>query len=543
MEENIKYISITELIPGEFQSHIDNDYNNLDNLATSIKNHGIITPLVVRPKGIQYEIILGNRRYNSAKAIGMSKLPVIIQNLTDEQAIEMIILDNIQRQELSGKEEAFLYRKLLEYPNINKEKISISLGIPLDRINSKVELSNREIKVNKETNYKIDSAIQQPTFKDNSINSDIISLSELNKEEEREENIMNNNQNNLINENNNNLNQQVQQPSPVQEPTFGGRFFPSLEDEPTNMNLSQNSGAFQQQSNQMNYSQPLTAPSPLIDLTGTNQESVQQQTSNYGMQNSQPLNNNIGNFKSNPSENFSSLATGQNITPNLEQLNNQNINTMPLQQQVVDNNSQLNNSMQSIPNNNDNIAYNQINTTPNITSDVQYNQPLPSSVNQGFVPTPNLNESPISNSSINTQEVNNINPLNSIIPNISSQNTLNGTQQSSVANNISPAPLINEPTQSNDGNLDTNSPSNNTMPNNYSEDDIDDEDDDELDEIPEEDDDMDKSINNMQTSKDVTPVINMFKNMAISLESLGYKLNINENNSEQSYTINIEVEK
>ena len=81
------------------------------------------------------------------------------------------------------------------------------------------------------------------------------------------------------------------------------------------------------------------------------------------------------------------------------------------------------------------------------------------------------------------------------------------------------------------------------MPNNYSEDDIDDEDDDELDEIPEEDDDMDKSINNMQTSKDVTPVINMFKNMAISLESLGYKLNINENNSEQSYTINIEVEK
>ena len=57
MEENIKYISITELIPGEFQSHIDNDYNNLDNLATSIKNHGIITPLVVRPKGIQYEIV------------------------------------------------------------------------------------------------------------------------------------------------------------------------------------------------------------------------------------------------------------------------------------------------------------------------------------------------------------------------------------------------------------------------------------------------------------------------------------------------------
>ena len=354
---------------------------------------------------------------------------------------------------------------------------------------------------------------------------------------------MNNNQNNLINENNNNLNQQVQQPSPVQEPTFGGRFFPSLEDEPTNMNLSPNFGSFQQQSNQMNYSQPLTAPSPLIDLTGTNQESVQQQTSNYGMQNSQPLNNNIGNFKSNPSENFSSLATGQNITPNLEQLNNQNINTTPLQQQVVDNNSQLNNSMQSIPNNNDNIAYNQINTTPNITSDVQYNQPLPSSVNQGFVPTPNLNESPISNSSINTQEVNNINPLNSIIPNLSSQNTLNGTQQSSVANNISPAPLINEPTQSNDGNLDTNSPSNNTMPNNHSEDDIDDEDDDELDEIPEEEDDMDTSINNMQAPKDVTPVINMFKNMAISLESLGYKLNINENNSEQSYTINIEVEK
>ena len=64
-----------------------------------------------------------------------------------------------------------------------------------------------------------------------------------------------------------------------------------------------------------------------------------------------------------------------------------------------------------------------------------------------------------------------------------------------------------------------------------------------LPEIPEEEDDMDTSINNMQAPKDVTPVINMFKNMAISLESLGYKLNIYENNSEQSYTINIEVEK
>lgn len=541
MDDNIKYISITELIPGEFQSHVDDNYNDLDNLATSIKNHGIITPLVVRPKGIQYEIILGNRRYNSAKAIGMSKLPVIIQNITDEEAIEMIILDNIQRQELSSKEEALLYRKLLEYPNINKEKISISLGIPLDRINSKVELLNKNIKMPKKNTNKIESDVQQSILKDNSVNSDIISLSELNKEEEREENIMNNNQNNFINESNNNLNQPVQSQQAVQEPTFGGRFFPSLEDEPTNINLSSNFGSFQQQSsqNQMTYNQNTT--SPLIDLTGTTKENIQQSENNYDSHNNQLLNNNINGFTDNHVENISSVESIQNNNPNLESLNNSNINNILLQQPIIDNNQQPNNSTQSTFNN-DNIAYNQINNIPNISSDNQYNQQAASQFNQNFIPNFNQNTFQTTNSIPNEPE---INQFNNITPNILNQDNLNQSIQAQPAlSNTNLSPLTNEAIQNNTSNIAIDSSYNNNQSNNlsnYSENDIDEEEE-ELND-PLEDDNIDTSISNMQTKKDVTPVINMFKNMAISLESLGYKLNINENNSEQSYTINIEVEK
>ena len=144
MDNAIQYIGLSELIPGEFHPHLEYTNDNLDNLTNSIKKYGILEPLIVRPKEQKYEIILGNRRYNAAKNLGLQKVPAIILNVNDETALNIIISDNIQRKELSSKEEAYLYDKALSFPNTNKEKISINLGIPLDRITSKLNLLKKK---------------------------------------------------------------------------------------------------------------------------------------------------------------------------------------------------------------------------------------------------------------------------------------------------------------------------------------------------------------------------------------------------------------
>ena len=226
MGDVITYIPLSNLLPGEFHPHLEFQADNLDNLINSIKSIGIIEPLIVRKKDEKYEIIIGNRRYNAAKSLNLEKIPAIIVNVNDEQALKMIITDNIQMKELSSKEEANLYAKALAYPNVNAEQLSITLGIPIDRINSKLKLIKNLITNNNQLIEK-KPEIQLQTSNNNTINNDIISLTELNNEQIRRERLnMNENQampnmNNLQPNNNQEMNQQ---------PAFGGRFFPSIDE-------------------------------------------------------------------------------------------------------------------------------------------------------------------------------------------------------------------------------------------------------------------------------------------------------------------------
>ncbi|MEE3343477.1 MAG: ParB/RepB/Spo0J family partition protein [Bacilli bacterium] len=274
MDNSIKYVNIETLIPGEFQAHLEEKNDNLDNLANSIKQYGIIVPLVTRVKNEnQYEIILGNRRFKAAKLAGLKQVPIIVVDADDEKVLEIVISDNVQRKELTPKEEGTLYDKGLEYANNNEEGLSNKLGIPKDRILAKLNLI-RKNKRKQEQQNNIDNtnniSNNDNNINNSSINEDIISLSELNQKEEREDVIMNNNEN--VNTN------PVQQPTQqsVQEPTFGERFYPSLEDQPTNMNMSQNISAFPTQE-------------PLIDLTDTTPNNNTQANTNVGM----PQNNNM----------------------------------------------------------------------------------------------------------------------------------------------------------------------------------------------------------------------------------------------------------
>ena len=519
MDNTIKYVSLSELIPGEFQPHVEETNDNLENLTNSIKSYGILVPLIVRPKGIQYEIILGNRRYNAAKILGLKKIPVIVLDVDDEKALDLIIADNIQRKELTGKEEAYLYDKALEYPNTNKEKLSISLGIPIDRITSKLNLLKKDNKKNIPNTSNNQNFIPNIEHK-NFINNDIINLNDLNKE--RNDSIMNNNQfvNNITTDNNNQSQQPSQQPSLQQAPTFGGRFFPSLEDEPTNMDL--NTGF----SNPMPINNPtgnLNEPqtnSPLIDLTDTTSQ-ISQPSPTTNIQNPSPI---VDNLNSSPltseinpqpnSEFISGINTSttsmpiqendlptvptENIINDNNQINSpieQPINDTLVQQPAIDQQSyQIPNLTDTLPQQNLNILESQPNDSSNITAptDIASLNSI-SEVQQDNAPSiPNLNQveapiSPIEQPNID-QQIN--------IPNININDIPNLTATQPIDNQI-PSPI----------------------------------------------EDINAQAPLSISQKDIIPVVNMIKNLAIGIKELGYNLNIIEDDEQTSYKITIEVEK
>ena len=245
--DNVIQLALIDLIPGEFHPHLENQNDNIDGLVNSIKNLGIIEPLIVRKKEDKYEIINGNRRYNAAKQLNLEKIPVIVINATDEEVLNIIITNNVQRKELTGKEEALLYEKAIRYPNVNVEQLSLKLGIPEDRINSKLKIVKKnENKTNQIlTNHNING--QTTDIKNNNIiNNDIINLNNLNNEEIRRER-SNMNENQFTTPNQGTAPQNFES---NQGPTFGGRFFPAM-DNPSQIN-----------------SQPAPQSNQLVDLTG-----------------------------------------------------------------------------------------------------------------------------------------------------------------------------------------------------------------------------------------------------------------------------------
>ena len=126
-----QHIALTWLQPGAFQPRRHFDEEALKGLADSIKERGILEPLVVRPiKDMQdsYEIIAGERRWRAAQIAGLHDVPVSCANLTDREALEFGLIENVQRQDLSPLEEAEGYKRLLENSNIPRKLLAKIVG-------------------------------------------------------------------------------------------------------------------------------------------------------------------------------------------------------------------------------------------------------------------------------------------------------------------------------------------------------------------------------------------------------------------------------
>ena len=140
MEKTILQVPIEDIIPNRFQPRLSFDDASLSDLASSIKQHGIIQPLVLRRKNDKYEIIAGERRYKAAKLAGLASVPAVISNLDDNTSAEVAIVENIQRKDLTAIEEARSYQALLDKGYMTQEELARKMGLSQSAISNKLRL-------------------------------------------------------------------------------------------------------------------------------------------------------------------------------------------------------------------------------------------------------------------------------------------------------------------------------------------------------------------------------------------------------------------
>ena len=131
VETNINKLSISDLVTNKYQPRKIFDQNNLDDLTNSIKEHGIIQPIVVRKSKDQngkYEIIAGQRRWLAAQNAGLHNVPVVITEADDLKSLEFAIVENVQRQDLNAIEEAQGYQRLIDDFLYDQDKVARFIG-------------------------------------------------------------------------------------------------------------------------------------------------------------------------------------------------------------------------------------------------------------------------------------------------------------------------------------------------------------------------------------------------------------------------------
>lgn len=139
-ESQVLQIPIEDIIPNRFQPRLNFDDSSLQELAASIKQHGIIQPLVLRKTGDKYEIIAGERRYKASQIAGLASVPAIITQMDDKKSAEVAIVENIQRKDLSSIEEARSYKALLDKGYLTQEDLAKKMGISQSQISNKLRL-------------------------------------------------------------------------------------------------------------------------------------------------------------------------------------------------------------------------------------------------------------------------------------------------------------------------------------------------------------------------------------------------------------------
>lgn len=126
--EKIEHIRLKSITVNPYQPRKVFDEEAIQELSDSIKEHGVLQPIIVRKIGTQYEIVVGERRFRAAKLASLAEIPAIVRELSDQETMEFAILENLQREDLTPIEEAEAYQKLMDTLQLTQEQLAFRLG-------------------------------------------------------------------------------------------------------------------------------------------------------------------------------------------------------------------------------------------------------------------------------------------------------------------------------------------------------------------------------------------------------------------------------
>jgi len=126
--EQVKEVSVSEIRPNPYQPRKEFEQSAIDELAGSIKEHGIIQPLIVRKSIKGFELVAGERRLRAAKLAGLKQVPVVVKAYTDQQLMEIALIENLQRENLNPLEEAEAYEKLIAHHDYTQDQLAKKIG-------------------------------------------------------------------------------------------------------------------------------------------------------------------------------------------------------------------------------------------------------------------------------------------------------------------------------------------------------------------------------------------------------------------------------
>lgn len=143
MSEVVKEIELEKIRSNKLNPRLDMDFELLNELAESIRQVGLLEPLIVRPVDDEYEVVIGERRYRASQQAGLNKVPAIVREYSDDEVIELSLVENIQREDLSAVEKGNCCKLLMDkypekYPTI--QHLSRKLGVSSNTINSWLQL-------------------------------------------------------------------------------------------------------------------------------------------------------------------------------------------------------------------------------------------------------------------------------------------------------------------------------------------------------------------------------------------------------------------
>ena len=142
MDSEVLFIKLDDIIPNRFQPREVFDEEELNRLADSIKQHGVLEPIIVRPVSNKFEIIAGERRYKASVLAGLTKIPAMVKQMDDKESSIVAFVENEHRADVSAIEEARTISRILTTNNMKQEELASALGINQSTLSNKLRLLN-----------------------------------------------------------------------------------------------------------------------------------------------------------------------------------------------------------------------------------------------------------------------------------------------------------------------------------------------------------------------------------------------------------------